>query len=97
MIPTAIVSASVNRETALLVQHLFTTPYFRVYVNLDIVGVELGGALKNIIAVAAGICDGAGFGDNTKAALITRGLVEINRLGVKLGAKPDTFAGLSGM
>jgi glycerol-3-phosphate dehydrogenase (NAD(P)+) len=72
-------------------------PYFRVYSNLDIIGVELGGALKNIIAVAAGICDGAGFGDNTKAALMTRGLVEINRLGMKLGAKADTFAGLSGM
>jgi glycerol-3-phosphate dehydrogenase (NAD(P)+) len=96
-IPTAIVSASKNQETATLVQHLFMTSYFRVYANLDIIGVELGGALKNIIAVAAGICDGAGFGDNTKAALITRGLVEINRLGVKMGAKPDTFAGLSGM
>ncbi len=96
-IPTAIVSASKSQKTATLVQNLFMTPYFRVYANLDIVGVELGGALKNIIAVAAGICDGAGFGDNTKAALITRGLVEINRLGVKMGAKPDTFAGLSGM
>ena len=96
-IPTAIVSASKSQKTATLIQNLFMTPYFRVYANLDIVGVELGGALKNIIAVAAGICDGAGFGDNTKAALITRGLVEINRLGVKMGAKPDTFAGLSGM
>jgi glycerol-3-phosphate dehydrogenase (NAD(P)+) len=96
-IPTAIVSASKNKNTATLVQDLFMTKFFRVYANLDIVGVELGGALKNIIAVAAGICDGAGFGDNTKAALITRGLVEINRLGVKLGAHPDTFAGLSGM
>ena len=96
-IPTAIVSASKSQETATLIQKLFMRPYFRVYTNLDIIGVELGGALKNIIAVAAGICDGAGFGDNTKAALITRGLVEINRLGVKMGAKPDTFAGLSGM
>lgn len=96
-IPTAIVSASKSQETATLVQHLFMTSYFRVYANLDIVGVELGGALKNIIAVAAGICDGAGFGDNTKAALMTRGLVEINRLGIQMGAKPDTFAGLSGM
>lgn len=96
-IPTAIVSASKNQETATLVQNLFMRPYFRVYSNPDIIGVELGGALKNIIAVAAGICDGAGFGDNTKAALITRGLVEINRLGIKMGAKPDTFAGLSGM
>jgi len=96
-IPTAIVAASVDKGTAKLVQDLFMTRYFRVYANLDIIGVELGGALKNIIAVAAGICDGAGFGDNTKAALITRGLVEINRMGVKLGAYPDTFAGLSGM
>lgn len=96
-IPTAIVSASKSQDTAKLVQNLFMRPNFRVYANLDIIGVELGGALKNIIAVAAGICDGAGFGDNTKAALITRGLVEINRLGVKLGAKSDTFAGLSGM
>jgi glycerol-3-phosphate dehydrogenase (NAD(P)+) len=96
-VPTAIVAASKSRDTAILVQELFMTPYFRVYGNLDITGVELGGALKNIIAVAAGICDGAGFGDNTKAALITRGLVEINRLGVKMGARPDTFAGLSGM
>ena len=96
-IPTAIVSASKSQKTATLVQDLFMTEYFRVYANLDIIGVELGGALKNIIAVAAGICDGAGFGDNTKAALITRGLAEINRLGLKMGAKADTFAGLSGM
>jgi glycerol-3-phosphate dehydrogenase (NAD(P)+) len=96
-IPTAIVSASSHIKTAQLVQKLFMTSYFRVYANPDIIGVELGGCLKNVIAVAAGICDGAGFGDNTKAALITRGLVEINRLGVKLGAQPDTFAGLSGM
>ena len=96
-IPTAIVSASSYIKTAQLVQKLFMTSYFRVYANPDIIGVELGGCLKNVIAVAAGICDGAGFGDNTKAALITRGLVEMNRLGVKLGAQPDTFAGLSGM
>jgi len=96
-IPTAIVSASTSQTTATMVQNLFMTDVFRVYANLDIIGVELGGALKNIIAVAAGICDGAGYGDNTKAALITRGLVEINRIGVKLGAVPDTFAGLSGM
>jgi len=96
-VPTAIVAASQSLETSEMVQKLFMTPYFRVYASTDIIGVELGGALKNIIALAAGICDGAGFGDNTKAALITRGLVEINRMGVKLGAKPDTFAGLSGM
>lgn len=96
-IPTAIVAASTSQSTATMVQNLFMTDVFRVYSNLDIIGVELGGALKNIIAVAAGICDGAGYGDNTKAALITRGLAEINRIGVKLGAVPDTFAGLSGM
>ena len=96
-VPTAIVAGSVNKGTARKVQDLFMTPYFRVYANLDIAGVEFGGALKNIIALAAGICDGAGFGDNTKAALMTRGLVEMNRLGVKLGANSDTFAGLSGM
>ncbi len=96
-VPTAIVSACADKDTARMVQDLFMRPYFRVYANMDVIGVELGGALKNIIALAAGICDGAGFGDNTKAALMTRGLVEINRLGVKLGANPDTFAGLSGM
>ncbi len=96
-IPTAIVSASTSLESAKIVQHAFINKYLRVYANDDVIGVELGGALKNIIALAAGICDGAGFGDNTKAALITRGLVEINRLGVELGAKSDTFAGLSGM
>ena len=72
-------------------------PYFRVYASGDIVGVELGGALKNVIAIAAGIIDGAGFGDNTKAALMIRGIVEITRLGQVLGADPMTFAGLSGM
>ncbi|MCB0282902.1 MAG: NAD(P)H-dependent glycerol-3-phosphate dehydrogenase [Calditrichae bacterium] len=96
-IPTAVVSASVNIDAAKKVQEAFMNQYFRVYANDDVVGVELGGALKNIIALAAGICDGAGFGDNTKAALITRGLVEINRLGVEMGANSNTFAGLSGM
>jgi glycerol-3-phosphate dehydrogenase (NAD(P)+) len=96
-IPTAIVSASINLDSAQIVQEAFMNTYFRVYANDDVIGVELGGALKNIIALAAGICDGAGFGDNTKAALITRGLVEINRLGVELGARSNTFAGLSGM
>jgi len=96
-IPTAVVSASVSKETAQKVQRAFMTPQFRVYVNTDVIGVELGGALKNIIAIAAGICDGAGYGDNTKAALMTRGLVEITRLGVAMGAEPMTFAGLSGM
>jgi glycerol-3-phosphate dehydrogenase (NAD(P)+) len=96
-IPTAVVSASRNESTAKQVQKLFSTPNFRVYANFDVVGVEMGGALKNIIALAAGICDGAGFGDNTKAALMTRGLVEITRLGIRCGASADTFAGLSGM
>jgi glycerol-3-phosphate dehydrogenase (NAD(P)+) len=96
-IPTAIVAASFKDKTAKIVQEAFMTRYFRVYVNEDIRGVELGGALKNVIAVAAGISDGAGFGDNTKAAIMTRGIYEITRLGVKLGAQPRTFAGLSGV
>ncbi|MBN2423619.1 MAG: NAD(P)H-dependent glycerol-3-phosphate dehydrogenase [Calditrichaceae bacterium] len=96
-IPTAIVSASSELQTARLIQSIFKNTFFRVYASDDITGVELGGALKNIIALAAGICDGAGFGDNTKAALMTRGLAEIKRLGVKLGANEETFAGLSGM
>ena len=96
-IPTAVVAASANENVAKLVQKLFSTSVFRVYANFDVIGVELGGALKNIIALAAGICDGAGFGDNTKAALMTRGLVEITRLGTRCGANTDTFAGLSGM
>ena len=96
-IPTAIVSASENLQTAEIIQQIFMNQFFRVYTNQDIIGVELGGALKNIIAIAAGICDGAGFGDNTKAALQPRGLVEIVRLGTAMGAEPITFAGLSGM
>ncbi len=96
-VPTAIVAASISIETAKIVQDVFMTPYMRIYANSDIVGVELGGALKNIIALAAGICDGAGFGDNTKAALMTRGLVEMNRLGTAMGADSNTFAGLGGM
>ena len=96
-IPTAVVAASFKDKTSKIVQDAFTTNYFRVYVNDDIRGVELGGSLKNVIAVAAGISDGAGFGDNTKAAIMTRGIYEITRLGVKLGAQPRTFAGLSGM
>ncbi len=96
-IPTAVVAASFREKTAKVVQEAFMTPYFRVYLNDDIRGVELGGALKNVIAVAAGISDGAGFGDNTKAAIMTRGIYEITRLGVKLGAQPRTFAGLSGV
>ncbi|HWP81760.1 MAG TPA: NAD(P)H-dependent glycerol-3-phosphate dehydrogenase [Bacteroidota bacterium] len=96
-VPTAVVSASFKMKTAKLVQEAFLMPYFRVYVNEDIRGVELGGAIKNVIAVGAGISDGAGFGDNTKAAIMTRGVYEITRLGVKMGAQPRTFAGLSGI
>jgi glycerol-3-phosphate dehydrogenase (NAD(P)+) len=96
-IPTMVVSASFKMKTAKMVQEAFMTNYFRVYVNEDIRGVELGGAIKNVIAIAAGLSDGAGFGDNTKAAIMTRGIYEITRLGAKMGAQPITFAGLSGM
>ncbi len=96
-LPTTIVSAAVDEETAVRARDLFMTDYFRVYTNTDLVGVELGVSLKNVIAIAAGICDGLGYGDNTKGALITRGLAEITRLGVAMGGKPETFAGLSGM
>ena len=84
-------------ELASRVQEIFSTPLFRVYTNADPVGVELGGALKNVMALAAGASDGLGLGANARAALITRGLVEITRLGVSLGAEPSTFYGLSGM
>ncbi len=96
-VPTAVVAACTDHPIAEYVQTLFNQPVFRVYTSTDIIGVELGGALKNVIAIAAGISDGIGFGDNTKAALITRGLAEMTRLGVALGAQPDTFSGLSGM
>jgi glycerol-3-phosphate dehydrogenase (NAD(P)+) len=96
-IPTVVVSASKNLDTAHWVQRTFMSSVFRVYTHSDVIGVELGGALKNIIAVAAGIIDGVGGGDNTKAALITRALAEVTRLGTKLGADSLTFAGLSGM
>lgn len=96
-VPSATVVASRDKNVAEFVQDALMTPYFRVYTNPDIVGVELGGALKNIIAIAVGICDGLGYGDNTKAALMTRGLSEIARLGRELGANSLTFAGLSGV
>jgi len=96
-LPTAVVVASVNQEIAEKVQQVFSAPFFRVYTSNDVTGVELGGALKNIIAIAAGCSDGLGFGDNTRAALITRGLAEISRLGIKAGAHPLTFSGLSGL
>ncbi len=95
--PTTLVSASVNLETAKKVQEEFSSENLRIYRNSDILGVELAGSLKNVIAIAAGICDGIGYGDNTKAALITRGLTEMTRLGVEMGAKPETFFGLSGI
>jgi len=96
-LPTTVVAASASKVLAGEVQRTFTVPHFRVYSSLDLIGVELGGALKNIIAIAAGISDGMGFGANTKAALLTRGLVEIIRLGVKMGARKETFFGLSGI
>ncbi|MBK6913440.1 MAG: NAD(P)H-dependent glycerol-3-phosphate dehydrogenase [Ignavibacteriales bacterium] len=96
-IPTAVVAASKNHETSKLIQVAFMTPYFRVYSSTDILGVELGGSFKNVIAIGAGIIDGAKYGDNTKAAIMTRGVAEISRLGLAMGALPETFAGLSGM
>lgn len=96
-LPTAVVVASRDREAARAAQSLFQTPVFRVYTNDDVVGVELGGAVKNVIALAAGVATGLGFGHNTLAALITRGLAEITRLGVAMGASRATFAGLAGM
>jgi glycerol-3-phosphate dehydrogenase (NAD(P)+) len=95
--PTAVVAAAYQEPVAEAVQQLFSTPVFRVYTHHDIIGVELGGAMKNVIALAAGVADGLGFGHNTRAALITRGLAEMTRMGLKLGAAPETFAGLAGM
>jgi glycerol-3-phosphate dehydrogenase (NAD(P)+) len=94
--PTVVTAASKDPQAAGLVQHTFVTPYFRVYTSDDILGVELGGSVKNVIAIAAGVVDGLGLGLNTRAALITRGMTEIRRLGVKLGANPRTFTGLTG-
>ncbi|MDA3925390.1 MAG: NAD(P)-dependent glycerol-3-phosphate dehydrogenase [Kiritimatiellae bacterium] len=96
-IPTAVTAASTCEATAKKAQELFTGPLFRVYSSDDPVGVELGGAVKNVIAIAVGASDGLGFGDNTRAALITRGLAEVTRFGIAMGAKPETFAGLSGV
>jgi glycerol-3-phosphate dehydrogenase (NAD(P)+) len=95
--PTAITFASEDRELGSVIQQEFSDPALRIYCNEDVVGVELGGALKNVIAIAAGICEGLGFGHNTAAALITRGLAEITRLAAACGAKPQTMAGLAGM
>jgi glycerol-3-phosphate dehydrogenase (NAD(P)+) len=96
-IPTAIVAASADSAAATAIQDLFHKPAFRVYTSPDVLGVELGGALKNVIAIAAGVCDGLGFGDNSKAALITRAMAEVRRLGVACGAQIETFSGLSGL
>lgn len=95
--PTTVVASSVSMGTAEIVQEAFHTGMFRVYVNTDIIGVELAGAVKNIIAIAAGITEGVGFGDNAKAAIITRGLAEMSRLCIRLGADPHTVSGLSGI
>lgn len=96
-LPTAVTLGCVDRKLGLMLQEALATDYFRVYTNPDYRGVELGGAIKNIIAIAAGISDGLGFGSNARAALITRGLAEMSRLGAAMGAKPATFMGLSGM
>jgi len=96
-IPTTIVVGSETQLTAKLIQDVFMTEVFRVYISPDIIGIELGASLKNVIALAAGIVDGLGFGDNTKAALMTRGIAEISRLGMTMGGKLETFAGLSGI
>ncbi|MBN2184555.1 MAG: NAD(P)H-dependent glycerol-3-phosphate dehydrogenase [Candidatus Krumholzibacteriota bacterium] len=95
--PTSIVVAGSGKKVLSAVQDIFMTEYFRVYTNSDLIGVELGVSLKNTIAIAAGICDGLGFGDNTKAALLTRGLAETKRLACRLGAKDDTLSGLAGV
>lgn len=96
-LPTTCVVSAKRREAAEFLQNIFMSPVFRVYTSPDMLGIELGGALKNVIALAAGTADGLGYGDNTKAALITRGMAEIARLGIAMGAKPETFYGLSGI
>lgn len=96
-VPTTIVTASDDRNVSYYIQNTLSNDTFRVYVNDDVMGCEIGGSLKNVIALAAGVCDGLGLGDNTKAALMTRGIREIARLGLAMGAKADTFAGLSGI
>jgi glycerol-3-phosphate dehydrogenase (NAD(P)+) len=96
-LPTAVTLAAADVDTGLLLQEIFNSGYFRVYTHTDVIGVELGGALKNVVAIASGICDGLGLGHSARAALITRGLVEITRLGSAMGADPMTFSGLSGL
>ncbi|MGN0152269.1 MAG: NAD(P)H-dependent glycerol-3-phosphate dehydrogenase [Wujia sp.] len=95
--PTTVVAGADDEATALLIQDVFMSDFFRVYTSPDVIGIELGGALKNVIALAAGMADGLGCGDNTKAALITRGIAEISRLGVAMGGNIETFGGLSGI
>lgn len=96
-IPTTCVVGAKQRKTAEFIQNCFMSPVFRVYTSPDVLGIELGGALKNVIALAAGVADGLGYGDNTKAALITRGIAEISRLGMAMGGRKETFSGLSGI
>jgi glycerol-3-phosphate dehydrogenase (NAD(P)+) len=96
-VPTAVMTASRDPEAARTVQRVFMNPYLRIYTSDDVLGAELGGALKNVLALAAGILDGMGMGDNTKAALMTRGIVEMARLGQALGGRAETFSGLSGI
>ena len=96
-IPTTIVVGAKSRATAEYIQNLFMNEVFRVYISPDVLGMELGGSLKNVVALAAGIADGLGYGDNTKAALITRGITEIARLGIAMGGKFETFCGLTGI
>lgn len=97
LLPTTIVAGATDKDTALLIQDTFMCDVFRVYTSPDVIGIELGGALKNVIALAAGVADGLGCGDNAKAAIITRGISEITRLGVAMGGRAETFAGLSGI
>lgn len=96
-LPTTVVAGALDEPTAVFTRDLFMTEYLRIYTNTDLIGVELGVSLKNVIAIAAGICDGLGYGDNTKGALLTRGLAEMTRLGVLMGGRAETFSGLSGM
>ena len=96
-IPTTIVVEAKNRQTAEFLQNLFMSPVFRVYISSDVMGIEIGAALKNVVALAAGMADGLGYGDNTKAALITRGIAEIARLGISMGGRIETFYGLTGI
>lgn len=96
-IPTTVVVGTKTKETAHIIQDIFMNDSFRVYISPDIIGIELGGSIKNVIALAAGVADGLGFGDNTKAALMTRGIAEIGRLGIAMGGKIETFSGLSGV